>query len=169
MASIDYPDLPAIREKHRDQKIVFCSGTFDLPHAGHVRFFETANSLGDILVVAVGKDEDIRRNKGSNRPILDERVRLKIVDSFKPVHYTFLNRSPAEGADWIEPIREILELLRPDLYVVNYDGGSLERRQEVADAVGVPLKVLQLDRNHPDQFDGISTSDIIKKILEGER
>ena len=84
---ISYKNLASVRKKYPDKKIVFCSGSFDLIHPGHVLTFEALKKLGDILVVAVGGDKDIAEIKGPTRPILNEDLRLKMVDSLKPVDY----------------------------------------------------------------------------------
>jgi len=44
-------DLQSIREKYKDKKIVFTSGTFDVIHAGHITYLNNCKSLGDVLVV----------------------------------------------------------------------------------------------------------------------
>ncbi|MBV8170403.1 MAG: adenylyltransferase/cytidyltransferase family protein, partial [Candidatus Eremiobacteraeota bacterium] len=33
-------------------RVVFTNGVFDLLHVGHIRYLESARSLGDMLVVA---------------------------------------------------------------------------------------------------------------------
>ena len=118
-----------------------------------------------MLIVAVGSDKDIRENKGSGRPILNERMRLKIIDSLKPVDYSFLSNSPVSGEHWLSPIGEIFKIFKPDAWAINYDAGEIERRKAIADAYKVPLVILELDRNvFP--FYGISTTSIIKKVRD---
>src|SRR3989338_1824789 len=72
MAILKRKNLPSIRKKHKDQKIVYCDGAFDLVHVGHVLFFEDCKQYGDILVVGLGSDALIKKNKGKDRPILNE-------------------------------------------------------------------------------------------------
>ena len=163
MAVISYGELGSLREKHPGKKIIFCSGSFDLMHAGHVLFLEECKALGDILVVAVGPDADIRHNKGKNRPIHNEKIRLKIIDSLKPVDYSFIPFPLESGNHWLSPLRKIFEHLKPDMYVVNYDGGGMEYRKELTEELDIPLVILELDRNAP-PYEGISTTAIIEKI-----
>ena len=164
MTTLAYHDLSRFREKNLDKKIVFCSGSFDLFHAGHVIFFEDCKNLGDVLVVAVGPDHDIQANKGSGRPILNEHARLKIVDSLKSVDYSFISRPTAKGAHWLTPIEEILGALKPDVWAVNGDGGEMEHRQELALRFGVLLVVL--NRTAPPEYEGLSTTSLLKKIRD---
>jgi len=42
--------------ERRGKKVVLCHGVFDLLHIGHIRHFEQARALGDILVVTGGKN-----------------------------------------------------------------------------------------------------------------
>lgn len=166
MAIISYKELSQLREKHPGEKIVFCSGSFDLPHIGHVRFLEACKAMGGILLASVGKDEDIRKNKGPQRPIMSEAIRLKMIDSLKPVDYAFLTNSPGPEGSWLSPIEEIFEFIKPDLWVVNYDGGQMEARKEIAKKWDVPFTMITLERDEGSEHDGMSTSGIIKKIKE---
>src|SRR5450631_4459001 len=49
--------LPALRERLRDKRIVLCHGAFDLVHMGHLTHFEDAKALGDVLVVTITGDK----------------------------------------------------------------------------------------------------------------
>lgn len=167
MAIISYDELSFLKERHPNQKIIFCSGSFDLPHAGHVLFLEECKGLGDILVVAVGPDQDIRESKGKNRPILKEEIRLKIIDSLKPVDYAFISRSPESRAHRLSPLDEIFKHLKPDTYIVNYDGSEMEYRRTLADSHGILFLILELNRNAP-PYEGISTTALIERIRELE-
>ena len=56
-------ELPKIRERLRDKKIIHCHGAFDLVHIGHLTHFEEAKSLGDILVVTITGDQHITKKR----------------------------------------------------------------------------------------------------------
>ncbi|MBI2045829.1 MAG: adenylyltransferase/cytidyltransferase family protein [Parcubacteria group bacterium] len=159
MAYISYDDLPIIRQQSQNKKIVLCTGTFDLTHAGHALFFEDCKQYGDILVVAVGSDAIIKKYKGANRPILNEHIRLKSVDSLKSVDYCFLDTLTPEHV-WLD--EKILDLLRPDIYIINKDAPYKEMREEATSKRGIRMVVL--DRQCPTEFENISTMGIIKKI-----
>ena len=153
-------EFPEIRARHKNQKIVFTSGTFDLLHAGHILFFEDCKKHGDILVVTTGRDEVIRRNKGEGRPILNEHERLKIVSSLEVVDYCAMERNLYE--DSLKHLELIFKELQPDAYVVNEDAFNIPYRKQVSRDHGVELVILK--RWHPPEFDGISTTNIIEKI-----
>lgn len=164
MAYITYDELPKLREQYKDKKIVFTSGTFDLTHVGHVRYLEACKELGDILVVAVGKDVDIKAHKGDERPILKEPIRVKMIDSFKPVDYTFLINSPLPGTHRHSPLQEVYDLLHPDIYVLNYDAKNLEHLEQQCKAANITFVVLHLNREEPSDMQSISTTGLIEKI-----
>lgn len=155
-------DLPRIREVYKDKKIVFCSGSFDLTHAGHVLFFEGCKKLGDILVVMVGGDKTIKHGKGDERPILNEYMRVKIVDSLKPVDYTLIDEIVPLNHHPLQAINIVLEKLHPDLYVINDDAFDIAYRRAIAKEYGVELVILK--RTCPEEFGDISATKIIERI-----
>lgn len=161
MTIINVEDLSKIREKYKNKKIVFCSGSFDLTHAGHVLFFEDCKKYGEILIVSVGKDSSIKKNKGEGRPIFNEYIRLKMIDSLKPVDYVYINPISVPG-NKLYSIEHALENLKPDVYVINEDAFDIPYRKELCAKFNVKLTILP--RYCPEEFEGISTSKIIEKI-----
>ena len=161
MTQIKIEDLPKIREQFKNKKIVLCSGSFDLTHAGHVLFFEDCKKYGDILVVAVGKDVPIEKRKGQGRPILNQYIRLKTVDSLKPVDYSYINPiSVSENK--LYTIEHAFQNLKPDIYVINEDAFNIPYRKELCKKFNVKLVILP--RTAPPEFEGISATKIIEKI-----
>ena len=159
---INFRDLGDLRKKHSGQKIVLCSGTFDLTHAGHVLFFEDCKKLGDFLVVMVGNDASIRKSKGGNRPILNEDARLKMVDAIKPVDYCFLDYLIGGRDFYFACLRLALQKLKPDKFGINDDANDIPERKKMVDKLGIELVVLS--RNCPPEFENISTTKIIDTI-----
>ena len=161
MVCINPQDLTALRNKFKDEKIVFCAGCFDLTHAGHVIFFEECKKLGDILVVGVGGDAIIKQLKDNNRPILNEKIRLKTVDSIKPVDYCFIDHTGnKENPNLL--LEVVFEKLKPNVYVINEDAFGIPYREECAKKYAVNMVILK--RWCPTEFENISTSKIIQKI-----
>lgn len=162
MSIITFSQLQNIRRKHEKAKIIFCSGCFDLVHAGHVLFFEDCKKLGNILVTMVASDAVVRRDKTNNRPILNEHVRLKMVDSLKPVDYSLLDYIPQDAPHRLYIIDQAINMLKPDFYVINDDAWDIDYRRNFCEKYNVPLVVLK--REAPPEFEGISTSKIIEKV-----
>ncbi len=95
------------RERGRGRRIVFTSGCYDLLHIGHLRSFEEAAALGDVLVVGVNRDRRVRELKGAGRPVTPERQRAEMVAGLA-------------GVDWVVLFPEadaapLIRALRPDV------------------------------------------------------
>lgn len=102
-------------------KRVFVSGCYDMLHSGHVAFFKEASQYGD-LYVGIGSDATIEQLK-KRKTVYSERERLYMVKAIRYVTDAFIN--PGSGLmDFVETV----ERVKPDIFVVNSDGGSEEKR-----------------------------------------
>ncbi len=116
------------------KKIVHCHGVFDLLHIGHIRHFEQARRLGDILIVTV--TPDIYVNKGPHRPVFNENLRAEAIAALDIVDYVAINRWPLAV--------EAIKLLQPHFYVKGSDyretendrTGGIIREEEAIKSVG---------------------------------
>ena len=104
------------------QKKVFVSGCYDLLHSGHVEFFKQAAQYGD-LYVGIGSDATYLEYK-HRKPMFPQEERLFMVKAIRYVKDACIN----EGSGVIDFL-PTLDLVRPDVFVVNADGGSEEKRQ----------------------------------------
>lgn len=103
---------------------VFVSGCFDVLHSGHIRFFEEASQYGD-LYVSIGSDKTIEELK-NRKTLYNEDERLYMVSSIKYVHQAFV----AQGSGKLDFAEEI-KTIKPDIFFVNSDGDSSEKREFV--------------------------------------
>ena len=78
-------ELVSLLEPLRPKKIVHCHGVFDLLHVGHIRHFEQAKRLGDILVVTTTPDQYV--NKGPHRPAFTEDLRAEAIAALESVDF----------------------------------------------------------------------------------
>lgn len=116
-------------------KKVFVSGCYDMLHSGHVAFFKEAAKYGD-LYVGIGSDATIFQLK-ARKTICSEAERLYMVKAIRYVTDAFIN--PGSGMmDFVE----VVEQIKPDVFVVNEDGGSETKRQFCAER-GIEYVVLQ--------------------------
>ncbi len=115
-------------------KKVMVSGCFDLLHGGHVAFFKTASSFGN-LYVSIGTDENLLLLKGK-KPVFAEAERLYIVKSVRYVYDAFL--SSGTGMLDFEPD---LIRLKPDIFVVN-DDGHTPYKESLCKRLGIQYIVL---------------------------
>jgi len=78
---LDATTLPAWRAswRARGKKLVVTNGCFDLLHAGHVAYLESARSLGDALLIGLNGDDSVRQLKGPSRPLNSENDRAQVM------------------------------------------------------------------------------------------
>lgn len=114
---------------------VFVSGCYDLLHSGHVEFFRQAAEYGD-LYVGIGSDATIQGYK-HHKPVYSERERLFMVKSIRYVKDAFINTGSGV-MDFIPTV----DVLRPDILVVNEDGGNDDKRR-FCEERGIEYVVLQ--------------------------
>src|ERR1700674_3759523 len=103
---VPFDELPRLRERLRDKKIVHCHGAFDLVHIGHLIHFEEAKALGDILVVTVTADRHITKKPSVT---FSEEHRARQVAALAIVDYVAVVREPSALS--------AIEALHPDTYV----------------------------------------------------
>jgi rfaE bifunctional protein kinase chain/domain len=65
--------------------VVQSHGVFDIIHPGIIQHLNEAAALGDVLVVTIIKDKDVRRGPG--RPVFTERLRAENVAALELVDY----------------------------------------------------------------------------------
>ena len=115
-------------------KRVMVSGCYDLLHAGHVTFFETAAQYGD-LTVCIGSDDNVELLK-NHRTQFNEEERLYMVQSVRFVTEARIS----SGSGYLDYEPDMVEL-RPDIFIVNEDGDRSEKR-ELCEKYGVEYVVL---------------------------
>lgn len=132
-------------------------GCFDLIHVGHLHLFEYTASLEEIVVVAVLSDKYCKRYKDSQRPIINERQRAKMVASITYVDYVYISDvSPSNPG--------ILRLLKPDSVVFgadSKDSDKMKKRLRTIENSSPKTSVQYLPRYIEEP---VSTTYIINKI-----
>jgi D-beta-D-heptose 7-phosphate kinase/D-beta-D-heptose 1-phosphate adenosyltransferase len=121
-------------------------------HLGHVKYFQFARSLGDLLVVGVNTDSSIRRLKGPKRPVIEEDDRVGVLEELESIDYLV-------RFDEDTPL-ELIRAIQPDVLV---KGADYRKEQvvgwDVVEARGGSVALAPL-------IDGRSTSNVIQRILE---
>jgi rfaE bifunctional protein nucleotidyltransferase chain/domain len=122
-------------------RVVFANGCFDLLHVGHVRYLEAAKGLGDLLVVGVNSDEQVRRLKGEGRPFVPERERAEVIASLRAVDYVTVFHEPT--------VTELLLALRPDIHAkgTDYTEDSVPER-DVVRSFGGRVQIVGDPKDH---------------------
>ena len=116
-------------------KKVFVSGCYDLLHSGHVEFFRQASQYGD-LYVGIGSDQTILGYK-HHKTFYPEQERLFMVKSIKYVKDAYIN-----AGDGIMDFVPTIDIVKPDIFVVNADRSS-ETKRQFCEERGIEYVVLQ--------------------------
>jgi len=142
--------------KKDNKKIVLVGGCFDVLHVGHIIFLEKAKKLGEKLVVLLESDENIKKNKGKNRPINSQKNRAKVLSSLKMVDNVIKLPVMKNDDDYLNLVKKI----KPQIIAVSEGDKNIVQKREQARLVGAKLvKVTNLVKQH-------STTKIIEVISE---
>ena len=129
-----------------ENKIVWCNGTFDILHPGHIELFKVGASLGKKLIVATDTDEKIRKDKGAFKPVNNLCDRISMLQAIKYIDEVlyFYDRKELEG---------LIKLYMPDILLLGDDwkGGDVVGKEYAREVRFLPRL-------------NYSTTDIIKKI-----
>ena len=132
------------------QKISFTNGVFDILHEGHIFSLSQAASEGDILVVAVNSDASVKRLKGPDRPVNNEKSRALILASLVMVDAVVIFEEDT-------PL-DVIKTLLPDAIVKggDYTPEQIAGAKEVI-ANGGRVVINPL-------IEGVSTTGIIERL-----
>lgn len=98
-------------------RVVQCHGCFDIVHPGHIRHLRHARSQGDLLLVSITGDAEMK--KGTGRPLIPEELRAENLAALDCVDWVYIEPAPTA--------RELLGKVRPDVYV---KGREYEHNQD---------------------------------------
>ncbi|MFZ1248811.1 MAG: adenylyltransferase/cytidyltransferase family protein [Candidatus Saccharimonadales bacterium] len=156
---ISQSDLLVLGEKLRagGKKVVFTAGSWDLIHAGQCRYLEKAREHGDVLVVGVSSNAAIKRVKGANKPILDEKIRAEMLTYLRSVDFVTVLPEPSCVPS--------IGLLKPDVYITvkeEWTSNYLESKEyQTVQSYGGEMLVI--DR----QSTSVSTTQILQRAIGG--
>lgn len=136
--------------RKKGARIVLANGCFDVLHVGHVRYLEGAHSLGELLIVAINSDEQVRMLKGAGRPFVSERERAEIVAAIRVVDYVTIFSEPN--------VEALLHALRPDVHAkgTDYTAETVPER-DVVRSYGGRVCIVGDAKDH-------SSTDMIQKV-----
>ncbi len=134
--------------KSKGKRIVFTNGCFDLLHAGHISFLETAKSFGDVLILGLNSDRSVTALKGEERPINIQADRAYILAALEAVDYVVI-------FDEDTPY-ELIKAIKPHTLV---KGGDYKGKKVIGQDIAVELKLVEF-------VDGKSSTQTIKKIKQ---
>jgi rfaE bifunctional protein nucleotidyltransferase chain/domain len=150
-------DLDALRDQVRQwrkqgDRIVFTNGCFDILHAGHIQYLESAADKGDRLIIGVNDDASVTKLKGASRPINQLSSRLYLLASLSSV-------------DAVVPFSEdtpldLIKAIMPDVLAKggDYKVETIVGAKEVMDNGG-SVEVIQF-------VEGFSTTKLERRIID---
>lgn len=146
---------PEIQEKITEwrrlgQKIIFTNGCFDILHPGHISLLQQSAALGDRLIVGLNSDASIKRLKGPERPLQDERSRALLLAALRAVDAVVIFEQDTP--------EELIHKLEPDFLVK----GSDYKLKDVVGADFVSSYGGQV--RLVDIVNGCSTTGIVRRI-----
>jgi len=137
-----------IEWRKKNTNIVFTNGCFDLLHKGHLDLLSKASTYGDILIVGLNSDSSVRKIKGKERPVENEKIRSKNLLKLNYVNYVIIFDS--------ETPQDLIKTIVPNVLVKggDYNDTTIIGAKEVI-SNGGKVKIVPLTA-------GYSTSSIIK-------
>lgn len=145
----------AHRRRKRRPVRVYMDGCFDMMHYGHFNALRQAKACGDVLVVGVVPDAEIRRCKGP--PVLTEEERLAMVRGVKWVDEVIPGVPYDVGEDFLE---ELFVQHRIDVVVHGDDPCLMPDGRDAYEAAKKAGKFRTIKRT-----EGVSTTDIVGRML----
>jgi D-beta-D-heptose 7-phosphate kinase/D-beta-D-heptose 1-phosphate adenosyltransferase len=149
-------DLDARVAEWRRQglRVGFTNGCFDILHPGHVRVITQARAACDRLIVGLNSDTSVRRLKGPERPVQDERARAEVLAALEAVDLVVIFEQDT-------PLELIMQI-KPSVLV---KGGDYTREQvvghEVVAANGGTVVLVDILPGH-------STTSLVKRARESK-
>ena len=135
-------------------RVVLANGCFDILHVGHVRYLEGAKALGDLLVVGVNSDAQVRLQKGEGRPFIPERERAEIIAAVRAVDFVIIFQEPT--------VEQLLLAIRPDIHAkgTDYTEETVPER-DVVRSYGGRVAIVGDPKDH-------STTEMAKRVISDE-
>jgi len=111
------------------EKVALCHGCFDGLRGGHLRLFQKARELADIVVVGIEGDKYIKQAKGKGKPFCQLHDRIDAVRKTGLVDHVFV--IPPGNA---KVYKEIYRDLRLDFLVTAIDELTEKKERDAAEA-----------------------------------
>ncbi len=150
-------DLDAHLAEWRRQglRVGFTNGCFDILHPGHVRVITQARAACDRLIVGLNSDASVRRLKGPERPVQDERARAEVLAALEAVDLVVVFEQDT-------PL-ELIAQIKPSVLV---KGGDYTREQvvghEIVAANGGTVVLVDILPGH-------STTSLVNRARESKK
>lgn len=142
--------------KGKGKTIVLAGGVFDILHIGHIKFLEEAKKKGHHLFVLLESDESVKKLKGKDRPVNNQKNRAEVLSSLIMTDSIIILKEILKNDDY----DKLVKLINPDILVTTE--GDKNIKHKLRQAKKINAKVLSVINRIPDK----SSSAILKSILE---
>lgn len=115
-------------------RVVYCDGTFDMFHAGHIDTLRMAREKGDFLLVGIHDDATVNRRRGSNFPIMNLHERTLGVLSCRYVDEVII------GAPW-SVSEDMIKTMNISTVVHGKHRGDSKKSDDWVDPYEVPRRM----------------------------
>tara|TARA_Y100001951_G_C11164375_1_gene196619 strand:- start:260 stop:655 length:396 start_codon:yes stop_codon:yes gene_type:complete len=126
-------------------KRIWVNGCFDVLHLGHLKLLQYAKSRGKWLTVGIDSDERVKKLKGSQRPVNDEKSRIEMLKAIRWVDNVLVFDSDKQLEKLVEKYSDLMII------------GSEYKDKKVIGSQHSPVEFF-------DKIDGYSSTNIIKKM-----
>lgn len=133
-------------------KIVLTFGVFDILHTGHINLLREAKKLGDILVVGIPTDYQVKvQPKKLLKSAVPSEDRLNVVEALDMVDFAFVYAND-------EALEMAIKLIKPDVYARGGDWADFPSK-DTLDRLKIPIVYIPY-------YDGISSTAIKERIMK---
>lgn len=137
-------------------KKVFVSGSFNVLHAGHIRFFTDARALGDYLVVSF-PPADLLWKLYEKKSVLEDFDKMALLSSLEMVDEVVLSTDDDVELSFLSAFRKV----KPDVLAVTTDDRYMAAKKRLCEQVGAQFVVL--DKTLPEGH-STSSSEVVSRI-----
>ncbi|UJG40206.1 MAG: FAD synthase [Candidatus Heimdallarchaeum aukensis] len=155
LARQDENDLSLTEFGRKQISVVMTGGVFDLIHIGHIFTLKQAKLLGDVLVVVITTDNNVRKLK-KREPTNSQKDRAQVIAHIKDVDVAVIGNEE----DFILTVKQIM----PDIIALGYDQKFNEEdlKNRLKENRLEHIKIIRLNQYVP----GKSTSKIMQEIIQ---
>jgi D-beta-D-heptose 7-phosphate kinase / D-beta-D-heptose 1-phosphate adenosyltransferase len=139
--------------RKQDLRIGFTNGCFDILHPCHVKLLTAARATCDRLIVGLNSDASVKRLKGADRPVQNERARSEVLAALEAVDLVVLFEEDT-------PLN-LITRIKPGVLV---KGADYTREQvvghEIVEAHGGEVRLVEI-------LQGFSTTSLVERARGG--
>ena len=153
VATPDELDAQVREWRKQGLRVGFTNGCFDILHPGHVKLLTAARGACDRLIIGLNSDASVKRLKGEDRPVQNERARAEVLAALEAVDLVALFEEDT-------PLNLITQI-KPGVLV---KGADYTREQvvghEIVEAHGGEVRLVDI-------LQGFSTTSLVARARGG--